>query len=295
MLRGIDSVKKIYKTTDGGNEWTVIFENDYNIFRSIVFKDSLNGFIGTLDNDHLIRTTDGGLSWYKINSIFGSEPKGICGLYILDSLNIFGCGRYNGPAHFISSTDGGNNWYSKDLSDYASLLVDCYFFDRSNGILVGGKYSEDYNDSYPVVLNTSDGGTSWSESYIGDKMHEIFWKIHFISIETGFLSIQSFEHNSDNISYLKTTNKGISWTKKNVQIKPGWYEELGIIFINNKSGMIGGMRILDNGEVKGESYYTTNEGDSWQIYPNCINVNRLRKVNGKVFASGKFFYKITLP
>ncbi len=156
-----------------------------------MFKDSLNGFIGTLDSDVLIKSTDGGRTWNNVNNFFGDKAKGICGLYLLDSLNIYGCGRYDKPAHFIKTSDGGLNWNSTNLSSTASLLVDCYFLNENEGIIVGGRTADNYQNAYSLVLHTLDGGITWNVSYLGISKGEILWKIHFINSMTGYVSVQT--------------------------------------------------------------------------------------------------------
>ncbi|MFZ1321420.1 MAG: hypothetical protein WAT71_07675 [Ignavibacteria bacterium] len=292
LIRGIDSLKKIYKTTDGADTWNSIFENDFNVFRSIGFIDSLNGFVGTLDSNILMYTTNGGFNWQKKEEFIGDKPKGICGLFILDSLNIYGCGRYFTPAHFIKSSNGGTTWTSKKI-DQVSLLVDCYFFNHQKGIIVGGKSSENYYEAKTVILFTSDGGDSWNENYIGQTPGEICWKIYFLDSMIGFVSVQSFLKDSSKLSYLKTINGGLTWKEYSFTIQPG-YEALSIIFIDEKTGLIGGMRNLEDGNVSGESYITTNNGINWKQNLNYLNVNRFKYSNGNLFASGKYFYKIPL-
>ncbi|MEZ4821054.1 MAG: YCF48-related protein [Ignavibacteria bacterium] len=295
LIKGIDPIKKVYKTLNAGNSWDVIFQSTNMVFRSIAFRDSMNGFIGTLDNDALLKSSDGGKTWKKETNFIGDDPRGICGLYLLDSLNIYGCGRYDKPAYFIKTSDGGHSWISTNLSSQASLLVDCYFFNKKDGILVGGQTIDDYHDAYPKILCTSDSGNSWNVSYTGDSNGEIFWKIHFIDSMTGFVSLQTFKRNTNLIKYLSTTNGGKNWIQKQFQTDAGYYESLGIFFLNENSGIIGGMRYLDNGNVEGESYFTTNSGSSWFIDTNYINLNRIKLNNNNILASGKSFYNIKFP
>jgi len=292
VLRGIDSLKIIYKTTDGADTWNSIFENDKNAFRSIGFTDSLNGFVGTLDSNVLMYTTNGGFNWQKKNEIYGNKPKGICGLYVLDSLNIFGCGRYFTPAHFIKSTNGGATWTSKEI-DQVSLLVDCYFFNDQTGFVVGGKSSENYYEAKTVILFTTNGGESWKENYVGQVSGEICWKIYFVDSMIGFVSVESFNKSSNKLSYLKTIDGGLTWKEYSFIIQPG-YEALSIIFIDEKTGWVGGMRNLEDGSVSGESYTTTDNGSNWKPNFNYLNVNRFKFMNNNIYASGKSFYKIPL-
>lgn len=295
IIRGIDSLKKVYKSSNSGNNWFVVYENNFNVFRSIVFKDSLNGFIGTLDSDVLIKSIDGGKTWNKVSNFIGNKPKGICGLFLLDSLNIYGCGRYDTPSYFIKTSDGGLSWISSKLSSISSLSVDIYFLNKNEGIIVGGQTSGDYHDAYPLVLYTSDGGITWNVSYIGIYKGEILWKIHFINHLIGYVSVQAFRNFNNSIKYLITFDGGKNWIEKQVAIEAGLYEALSIMFLDENSGIIGGIRSLDNGKTEGESYFTTNSGNSWNVNFKYLNLNRIKIINYNIFASGKSFYKISFP
>lgn len=58
------SINKIYKTTDGGNTWTIKFEIDKDI-NSFHFIDENTGYL-VGDNSLIYKTTDGGMTWKKL-------------------------------------------------------------------------------------------------------------------------------------------------------------------------------------------------------------------------------------
>ena len=77
-----------------------------------------------------------------------------------------------GPS-IIKTMDNGASWELIPMQEYASNLIDIFFFDEDNGFVVGGLNDESckvdhkayppprlsrYGKVKPVVLRTSDGG-----------------------------------------------------------------------------------------------------------------------------------------
>jgi len=65
----IDHDGQVYKTTNGGNTWSLIFNSTFGALRSTGFFDSETGLLGTLLNDStkiLFRTKNGGLTGLQL-------------------------------------------------------------------------------------------------------------------------------------------------------------------------------------------------------------------------------------
>ena len=290
-LRGVDPVKKIYKTTDGCKSWSVVYESERYILGSICFLSNLHGFVGTLDSSLLLEAEDGGHTWISSGHKLAGVPKGICSIQTPDSKNVFACGKYSGPAHFMSSYDSGLTWKVSDLRLQLSSAVDCYFFDKNNGIITGGLWDSNYFDSRPAVILTTNGGVNWKRVYEGVAGSEIAWKISFTDSKTGYVSIQALNNPTDTFSFLKTTDSGRTWSLRKSQISERGFEAQGICFINEMTGFAGGLNRLSE-TSEGHLQITTNGGLTWTQDTLYKNVNRIRSIGNKVFASGKGLYKI---
>jgi photosystem II stability/assembly factor-like uncharacterized protein len=265
---------EIYNTTNGGTTWTKQFGNVKNHFRCVGFTDSLHGWVfslgvttydppDTYDTTLIYATTDGGTTWNaKQNNITGPIPAGMCGVSVVDDSSLFACGRFTGPAHFMKTTDKGTSWYSKDMSEYLEMLIDCHFFSRDSGIVVGGS-KKITDSSQAVLLFTSDGGNTWSERYRGERKGEWFWKISFPNDRVGYISIESMKAPTHGI---KTTDKGLTWTDMPISSKH--FTIQGIGFVNEKVGWVGGwdMKALE----------TKDGGITWTESSIVNNINRFR-------------------
>jgi len=136
----------LLKTTDGGLNWSKIFIGG-TAFNSINYLDSSN-IIAFGYTDRIIKSSNGGLSWFNINNqlgatifssqFFGSNHGIICG----------DLGRVG------MTTNGGINWTLQPFvaSEY---LYSIYFTDPNTGYAVG---------QAGQIIKTTNGGLSFIKS-----------------------------------------------------------------------------------------------------------------------------------
>ncbi len=149
---------RIYRTTNGGDQWSYKFLPDELIY-SVTFTDSLRGYIGSAFG-RFFRTTDGGLTWieapvnpaplFPINRIkFISPERG----YAVG-------GRFDLAAVIWHTTNGGVSWFSAAVG--GEPLYDIGFIDSSRFITVGG------DPEYGVTnATTTDAGANWTYDTLG--------------------------------------------------------------------------------------------------------------------------------
>lgn len=293
VISGLSSVKEIFKTTNGGVNWQ-LQTNAFYIYRSIGFINSQTGWVGTLtDPVPLLRTTNGGVNWLAVN-LPSPAPTGICGISVVDEMNVFGCGRYDANPVFIKTTNAGVSWTTKNLNPLVTSLVDCYFINKDSGFVAGGLGLPIYTEAVPVILFTSDGGANWVTRYQGTLKKEWCWKISSLNRDTLFAAIESYRY-SDSIAYLRTNNGGLNWSENRFEINTNNYHVEGIGFISPMTGWIGGYLRPDGGPVTdGNTYQTTNGGVSWQPVTWGFNLNRFRFLSDTSgYAFGRTVYKYT--
>ncbi|MBS1494511.1 MAG: T9SS type A sorting domain-containing protein [Bacteroidetes bacterium] len=270
----------IFKTTNGGKSWSDQSDSSSIYYRCIGFADSLNGWIGMLSRDNvpIIRTTNGGANWFPSLVTPITDTNNVCGLSVINKNIVYGCGRYCGPSRFYKTTNGGVNWTVKDMSQYATGLVDIHFFSADSGFVVGGTGGI-WPDMNAVVLFTSDGGETWVERHRTVRSQEWGWKISFPTRNTAYISLESWI--SDN-QFLKTTNGGVNWIEK--PFVSGYNQE-GIGFINENTGWLGGGPM---------TYKTTNGGDNWFADNIGARMNRFRFINDTLgYAVGQKILKFS--
>ncbi len=277
----------IYKTTDAGHTWVNQWFNNSTHIRSIGFFDSLNGIAGLYTipsgfTNPLLRTTNGGQNWTSVTGVPSPIPAGICGISVVNNHVMYAVGKIDGPANVIKTTDAGNTWHSFNMTGIADRLVDCYFFSQDSGFVFGG--IGNISTSQEVILFTSNGGSSWVTRYTSSLTgySDACWKVSVINRMT---LTASLNRASDTLSFLKTTDGGVTWLRL-TDIISGSYFTQGIGFINSTTGWIGG----DFSNLI--SYQTTNGGLSWAENNSLITVNRFRFISDTLaYAVGRFVYK----
>ncbi len=268
----------IFRTTDGGETWNHQFAWPA-YFRSVGFANAQRGWVGTLDADDLLfRTTNGGVTWTEVGNIPEPRPIGICGIWVVNESVVYACGKFSGPARLIKTTNGGQTWTSSDLSQFASRLVDCYFFDANRGFVVGGVGQSP--NVHAVILATTNGGTSWQVRHTTQRAEEWCWKISFPTSSIGYVSIESFNGPS---WYLKTTNGGQTWLEPFfADLEP--VQAIG--FATPSLGWIGGVAF--------PTYETTDGGVTWHGAGFGENLNRVRMLGTNLgYAVGETVYRYT--
>jgi photosystem II stability/assembly factor-like uncharacterized protein len=163
---------RIYKTVDGGANWTIEFKNQtqnafYDCFafwtpdRGITHSDSVNGVFPD------IRTTDG-TTWQSISANMPPALKGEASFAASGTCITTQGGRNawiatGGAtiARILATRDGGDTWNAYDtplVSSSSAGAITVAFRDPWNGIVGGGDLAS--NDSADAATS-SDGGKTW--------------------------------------------------------------------------------------------------------------------------------------
>lgn len=262
----------VYKTTDGGLNWTQSTYNNGEYLRNIEFLNENVGFLGALSTN-FYRSTDGGETWNAIN-IPGVQA--ICGLDAVGESTIYGCGAYFQPAYVIKSTDSGGNWELIDMSQYASALVEVLFVDEQLGFASGG------NDQGGNILKTTDGGQTWTEIYNSGIPGELVWKLQrlFSNENVMFGAVQSSDPLPGKL--IKSTDGGQNWVSRDV---PDPFIQ-GVGFITENHGWMGGH---NSGFLE-----TFDAGETWNNTGFGGSLNRFQVFDDKlIYCSGNSIYKYT--
>src|SRR5690554_214665 len=269
----------LFKSDDGGNTWQNIElvdqANNYisgSIIYDIEFISNTEaiavGMILMGNDEVILRTTDGGVTWSYAN-VFptGTWPRIQNKIHFFSSTIGYTVGS-NG--RILRTNNGGVSWDLVSNGVPSNLnLIDVHFTSAINGIAIGNEY----------ILQTKNGGTSWtSTTYAG----EDFNAIHFNSTTNGYIV-------GINKKMMRTIDGGDSWTDVPLIGIPNQFDVTSVFFNTDIDGYITG----SNGII----YHTTDGGVSWEKYDASSRLNDLFFVdsdNGYVVGNdGKFLHTST--
>lgn len=151
----------LLKTTNGGATWNgEQYQQENTFISTILFLDSLNGWMGALPHA-ILHTTDGGFNWQKAEvdtSTLAFFP--VINIRFLNDQIGYACGGMHDIAGVIwQTTNGGEKWYAIDpMFAPADEIYGLHIFDDQNVLATGGDPDFTYGVS---MLRTSDGGLSW--------------------------------------------------------------------------------------------------------------------------------------
>jgi photosystem II stability/assembly factor-like uncharacterized protein len=222
-------------------------------FTDISFGTSKVGYIcGTMGT--LLKTTDGGVTWTKINSEI--KPSLNC-IQALDDKNV-----YTARNELYRTKDGGTSWETSGLENVGSGIFDISFVNASTGFLAKNG-----------VMKTTDSGKTWTQKFDSGK-DDVFYallynKLQFLDNLVGFCAGgKTYDGNSTG-NMVKTTDGGETWVNLNMKMS----QINAFQFIDANTGFVF--------NFNKELWKTTDGGNSWTLisneipdrYLNCYFVN----------------------
>ncbi len=236
---------QLYVTTNGGQTWqqrTAPTDEQYNSLVRFTFTNTqdgwfilANGFTPGSSPLALFRTTDGGQTWVKLQSVDAqgnSQPgtlplQHINWLSFTDAATGWATGdnaRSDGVVRLYVTHDGGATWQAQELplpsQGFDGPTVDARapeFFDAQNGILAVASSSANFQpmaahrpDSAAlaqVIYVTHDGGATWQS---GSLLPDPQGLVSFSDASHGW------EASGANLDLWATSDGGQTWTKISV-------------------------------------------------------------------------------
>ncbi len=184
--------EEIWKTVDGGSNWTRIQSPFTDVYDDMVAIDCMGDVVivanGTVASQ-IARSSDGGANW-NIISVGGAQI--VNDIHFVDSAHVYLCGE---GGYIWYSSDGGLTWTIQTQGTVtASGLNEITFYDSNNGLCVGDA---------GAILKTSNGGADWSLETSG-----VATNLFTVSYVTKTLAWVA----GANGTLLKTTDSGETWT-----------------------------------------------------------------------------------
>ncbi len=243
IIGTLDSNKPLFRTTNGGYNWTDITASIQGVKPkgicgiSVVDENIAFGVGRYYCPSNLIKTTNGGLNWVSIpidTSLMRSAVD--CKFWSADSGFVIGGYSpvnqyYNGRSVILFTSNGGQTferrWYSP-ASRPREWGWKIQFINRQLGYVAIENFSAAY------FLKTTDGGVNWSSFAIPNQYN--LEGIGFINEQTGWIGGWGLNYYMPTI---ETTNGGTSWHPA------GWgFNVNRFRFINDTLAYAGGHRIF---------------------------------------------------
>lgn len=241
-----DQSGNVYKTNDGGRQWTKIRNGNGVDLYSMFFLNDQKGFIVGRYN-YLSMTQNGGKTWTEPD-MEDFQFSWFTDIAFTDSQHGF---LLCEDGNVLVTVDGGITWESgpQVMSDYAENIV---FTDQNTGYINGGW-------SYGSVYKTSDGGKTWNNilytpgSPSGIAISSDGNTMYIAGSISGYSS--SFE--SGHFIW-KSTDAGQNWNK--LSELNGNYDFYSANFYGDGTGYLFGRYY--NG--MGKAYKTYDNGITWK-------------------------------
>ena len=243
---------KLYKTSNGGINWSEKQISASSQVRKIKFFDSNNGWLMKYSANTIEVTTNGGENW--TSRTISSIPVSNNSFVDLDPQDMNNCWAlvtgYNFPnsySYYYRTTNGGINWDLKYTNIYSSQTNSSYFgnveFQTLNNVFSNGNFN--------FLLRTTNNGDNWSTVNTGYTFR-VSTQFH-LSLNNMFIS------GGTNVAFgpaynmiLKTTNLGENWSIKSFNWDYSFYD---IHFKDTRTGIV----TCDSGIV----FKTTDNGANW--------------------------------
>lgn len=139
----------IYKTTDGGFNWTSVL-NAANPYRTVHFINEQVGFAGGDSANGIVKTINGGQNWQNL-TLPNFENNTILSLQFVNANLGYAVGS---RGVMYKTINGGSNW-TKTTLDSNATLFSVHFTDTDTGYAVGSNVEG-------IIYKTVNGGATWT-------------------------------------------------------------------------------------------------------------------------------------
>ena len=253
------------ETKDGGKTWTKRKNFTEDTILQIAFPDNSNGWLlcerniynrGANASSYLMKTTDGGATWEKIEFKDGGRAR-MTKIFFNSSGKGFAIGE-NGALFELQ--DDLQTW-EKSFSPIRYLLLDGIFADEKKPLLFGGSGS---------ILFSDDEGITWKYANVFGEKPSKFNAAFFVNQKTGWTV-------GTNGKIFQTLSGGKTWREQNSGVVKNLFS---LFFIDSKEGWAVG--------EEGVILHTTTAGNVWIAEKTNVR-HRLEKVffiGNKGFAVG---------
>lgn len=242
---------------------------------SIHFINSLDGWGVT--ETQIVRTNDGGVTWYNVTPPDITETGYNSSLVVLDNdhawMHLPDFANYPNSGILYHTTNGGLTWSSAP-SPFSG--GDIHFLDENNGWALAD-LGVGLGSNAVAIYQTADGGASWTQKYTNDPNNTNAGEslplgglksgIAPLDMQTAW--VYGVIYSSGTIYLYRTDDGGVNWSEVTLPLPVGAENfELGIErdqmkFVSPSDGFI---VVRFTGSVYQAAVYVTNDGgNTWTL------------------------------
>lgn len=247
---------------------------------SIQFLNSLDGW--ALTETQVIRTNDGGITWYNVTPPNVTETGYSAELIALDNSHVWllraDYDNYPNSGFLYRTSDGGLAW-TEITTPFSGANIQ--FLDANNGWALAD-LGVGAGSNAVAVYQTTDGGASWTQKYIndpnspnaGDSLPLGGLKGGIVPVNMQTAYVYGVTYASGSVYLFRTDDSGANWSAVTLPLPPGAENfELGIDadqmkFVTANDAFI---VVRLTGEVYQSAVYVTHDaGNTWTLTPTLI-------------------------
>jgi photosystem II stability/assembly factor-like uncharacterized protein len=236
-----------------------------------------------VSDTNIVRTNDGGVTWYNVTPPEIEETGFGVDLFVLDAEHAWmqkpDFSHYPNSGFLYRTTDGGLTW--KD-SVVPFSRGDIYFVDEGNGWMLAD-LGVGAGSNAVAIFQTTDGGLTWEQTYTNDPNQPNALdslplsgiKSDIVALDMNTAWVSGVVYAPGEVYLYRTDDGGRTWAQVALSLPDGAQNfELGIDdgqmkFTSARDGLIA---IRMSGESTQTAVYTTSDsGDTWTLMPTIIN------------------------
>ena len=246
----------------------------------IRFVNELDGW--GVSESWIVRTNDGGITWYNVAPTDLKEVGSTGETFILDKDHAWiqkpDFNNFPNNGLLYQTADGGLTW---NISSTPFSGGDLSFIDSDNGWMLAD-LGAGAGSNAVAVFQTTDGGTTWTQTYTndpnlpdaGDSLPLGGLKADLIPLNMQTAWVGGVTYSPGTVYLYRTDDRGRSWSQVSLELPAGAEEfELGIDqdqmqFVSAEDGFL---VVRMSGDSTQTAVYVTNDGgDTWRLTPTLI-------------------------
>lgn len=235
-----------------------------------------------LTGSYLVRTNDGGITWYNVTPPDLEEAGSAVETFILDQDHAWvqkpDFNNFPNNGLLYHTADGGLNWV---ISSTPFSGGDLSFLDAKNGWMLAD-LGVGAGSNAVAVFQTRDGGATWTRTYsndpndpeAGDSLPLGGIKADLVPLDMRTAWVGGVIYSPGTVYLYRTEDGGQNWTQVSLELPQGAENsELGIDedqmqFVSASDGFLA-LRMA--GDSTQTALYVTNDrGDTWELTPAVI-------------------------